>query len=428
MSLLAYIPPPPTNGIRVGPLFFHLYGLCIAVGILAAVSLARRRWAKQGRDPAELERAAFWGVVAGFVGGRLAYVSTHTGDFEGRWLHVVAVWEGGLALYGGLTLGIAVGVLVAWRQRLPVGKALDAAIPGIPLAQAFGRWGNYFNQELFGTPTRLPWALEVEPRYRPDRYISSETFHPTFLYESLFNLLVCGLLIWIGRARRLRTGSLVLCYAVLYATGRFFLELLRTDTTYRLAGLSRNAYVSIAVVLLGAAVLVWRERRAPGADQDQDEEEGAGAAALAAVAAATGDRVASEDASAGGEATAEGGTADTEARAGGAARSGAADGEAETGETATPGAGAADHGEAAAGEAATPGAGAADDGEAAAGGKPPDEAPTDEAPTDEAPADEAVADEVPVAGERGAEDGAAEDGEDAAGGTRRRRWQPLRRR
>ena len=287
MSPLAYIPPPPTNGIHLGPLFFHLYGLCIAIGILAAVSLARRRWQQAGHDPAELERAAFWGVVAGFVGGRLAYVSTHSGDFAGRWLHVVAVWEGGLALYGGLTLGIAVGALVAWRQGLPVGAALDAAVPGIPLAQAFGRWGNYFNQELFGTPTRLPWALEVEPRYRPDRYAGFETFHPTFLYESLFNLLVCGLLVWIGNTRRLRTGSLLLCYAVLYATGRFFLELLRTDTTYRLAGLSRNAYVSILAVLAGSAALVWRERRRRRADEEQDEE--ASASALAAVAAVTGE-------------------------------------------------------------------------------------------------------------------------------------------
>jgi prolipoprotein diacylglyceryl transferase len=276
MSPLAYIPPPPTNGIQVGPLFFHFYGLCIALGILAAVSLARRRWQQAGHDPAELERAAFWGVVAGFVGGRLGYVATHTGDFQGRWLHVVAIWEGGLALYGGLTLGIAVGVLVAWRQGLPVGAALDAAIPGIPLAQAFGRWGNYFNQELFGTPTKLPWALEVEPQYRPDRYAGFETFHPTFLYESLYNLLIVAVLIWIGRTRRLRAGSLVLCYAILYATGRFLLELLRTDTTYRLAGLSRNAWVSILVVVVAATVLVLRERR--GRDQPVEEPAAADAA------------------------------------------------------------------------------------------------------------------------------------------------------
>jgi prolipoprotein diacylglyceryl transferase len=396
MSPLAYIPPPPTNGIQVGPLFFHLYGLCIAIGILAAVSLARRRWQQMGHDPAELERAAFWGVVAGFVGGRLAYVSTHTGDFEGRWLHVVAVWEGGLALYGGLTLGIVVGALVAWRQGLPVGEALDAAIPGIPLAQAFGRWGNYFNQELFGTPTKLPWALEVEPRYRPDRYVGFETFHPTFLYESLFNLLICGLLIWIGRARRLRTGSLLLCYAVLYATVRFFLELLRTDTTYRLAGLSRNAWVSIAVVLAGSAALVLRERRARGADEDED----ASASAVAAVAAATGDQVPSDAAPAVGDSAARNGNdeaAEAEAAAGGGS-SAAGDG----------GAGEED-GAAEAEAAASGGSSAADNGGAT---------------KEDGAADEAAAG---ATGE-GSADGAGDDGGGVAGETPRRRWQPLRRR
>jgi prolipoprotein diacylglyceryl transferase len=373
MSPLAFIPPPPTNGIHLGPLFFHLYGLCIATGILAAVSLARRRWQQAGHDPAELERAAFWGVVAGFVGGRLAYVSTHTGDFAGRWLHVVAVWEGGLALYGGLTLGIAVGALVAWRQGLPVGEALDAAVPGIPLAQAFGRWGNYFNQELFGTPTRLPWALEVEPRYRPDRYAGLETFHPTFLYESLFNLLVCGLLIWIGNTRRLRSGSLLLCYAVLYATGRFCLELLRTDTTYRLAGLSRNAYVSILVVLAGSAALVWRERRGRRADEERDED--ASASALAAVAAVTGEPP----------------PATTAAGGGSSARDGR--GEAPDG-----------------GEAGGRGAdGAEGAGTAAAGG------------------DEASGRDPAAEGEA-ADGGAPAQGGDQAGGTLRRRWQALRRR
>jgi prolipoprotein diacylglyceryl transferase len=401
MSPLAYIPPPPTNGVHVGPLFFHLYGLCIAIGILAAVSLARRRWRQMGHDPAELERAAFWGVVAGFVGGRLAYVSTHTGDFAGRWPHVVAVWEGGLALYGGLTLGVAVGALVAWRQGLPVGATLDAAVPGIPLAQAFGRWGNYFNQELFGTPTRVPWALEVEPRYRPARYAGFETFHPTFLYESLFNLLVCGLLIWIGNTRRLRTGSLLLCYGVLYATGRFFLELLRTDTTYRLAGLSRNAYVSIAVVLAGSAALVWRERRGRGADEEQDEQ--ASASALAAVAAVTGapppDAPSSGAGSAtrdGGDEAADGDEAPARDQPAGAAGNGAAD------------AGAAEGGAVAANDRAADAEAAADAaGTSAAGG-------------------EADGKDRAAGGE--AADGEAAEDYDATGGTLRRRWQTLRRR
>jgi prolipoprotein diacylglyceryl transferase len=260
-AVLAYIPPPPTNGFHIGPLFFHFYGLAIAIGVLCAFWLARRRWQQAGRDPGEIEVAGIWAVVAGFIGGRLAYVSTHSGDFSGRWLHVFAIWEGGLALYGGLTLGILTGVFVAWRRGLPVLLALDAAIPGIPLAQAFGRWGNYFNQELFGTPTRVPWALQVEPAHRPLKYQAFATFHPTFLYESIWDLVIVGVLLWLSARRRLRVGSIVLCYLLLYAFGRFLLELIRTDTTYRLFGLSRNAYVSLAVMLGAGTWLYLRERR-----------------------------------------------------------------------------------------------------------------------------------------------------------------------
>jgi prolipoprotein diacylglyceryl transferase len=142
-------------------------------------------------------------------------------------------------------------------------RALDAAIPAIPLAQAFGRWGNYFNQELFGTPTTVPWALEVDPEHRPERYADAATFHPTFLYESLWNLAVVGILLRVSATRRLRPGSLSLLYLLLYGAGRFGLELLRTDTTYRLLGLSRNGWISLAVVT-GASVWLWRrERRRP---------------------------------------------------------------------------------------------------------------------------------------------------------------------
>ena len=264
-NLLAFIPPPPSRGFHIGPLFFHFYGLAIAIGVLCAFWLARKRWQDLGRDPGEIEIAGIWAVVAGFIGGRLAYVSTHTGDFRGRWLHVFAIWEGGLALYGGLTLGILTGIYVAWRRRLPVLLALDAAIPGIPLAQAFGRWGNYFNQELFGTPTKVPWALEVDPAYRPAKYRAFETFHPTFLYESLWDLVIVGTLLWLSARRKLHTGSIVLCYLGMYAFGRFGLELIRTDTTFRLLGLSRNAWVSLGVVVGAGVWLYLRERHRPAA-------------------------------------------------------------------------------------------------------------------------------------------------------------------
>jgi prolipoprotein diacylglyceryl transferase len=260
---LAFIPPPPIDGFQIGPLKLHLYGLCIAAGVLAAFWLANRRWVAAGGKPGELERPGIWAVAAGFLGARIAYVSTHTDRFHGRWWEVLFIWQGGLALYGGLTLGILTGIWAARRYRLPVLRALDAAIPAIPLAQAFGRWGNYFNQELFGTPTTLPWALEVEPGFRPERYRQFETFHPTFLYESLYNLAVVAVLLRVGATRRLRPGSLALLYLVLYGAGRFLLELLRTDTTFRLFGLSRNAYVSLAVVVGGSVWLFLRERRRP---------------------------------------------------------------------------------------------------------------------------------------------------------------------
>jgi prolipoprotein diacylglyceryl transferase len=307
---LAFIPPPPTDGVQIGPLFLHLYGLCIALGVLAAFWLANRRWVAAGGKPGELERPGIWAVAAGFIGGRLAYVATHTGDFSDRPWEVFYIWKGGLALYGGLTLGILTGIWAARRYHLPVLRALDAAIPAIPLAQAFGRWGNYFNQELFGTPTTLPWALEVDPQFRPERYAEFATFHPTFLYESLYNLLVAWILIFVGARRRLRPGSLALLYLVLYGAGRFLLELLRTDTTYRLLGLSRNAYVSLAVMVGGSVWLYLRERRRPPAEQPGEPEEpapeaaegaGAGEGAGAAAPAAEGDAPATaEEAPAGG--------------------------------------------------------------------------------------------------------------------------------
>jgi prolipoprotein diacylglyceryl transferase len=307
---VAYIPASPGTGFHIGPLFFHFYGLMIAIGVLCAFWLARRRWAQAGHNPAEIEVPGIWAVVAGLLGGRLAYISTHSGEFRGRWLHVFAIWEGGLALYGGLTLGILTGIYVARRRGLPVLPTLDAAIPGIPLAQAFGRWGNYFNQELFGTPTKLPWALEVDSAHRPARYASFTTFHPTFLYESIWDLMVVGVLLYLSARRKLRTGSVVLCYLGLYAVGRFGLELIRTDTTYRLLGLSRNAYVSLAVMLGAGIWLYLRERGRPPEETREPAAVGAvaaGGGAGTAPTAAAQDPVPPEQTGPGGPAAGTGG-------------------------------------------------------------------------------------------------------------------------
>lgn len=258
---LASIPSPSFNQIEIGPLDVHIYGILIAIGVAVAFTLTRNRWEARGGDPDFADRVMLRAVVFGFIGARLAYVSTHLGRFDGDPLdpwQVIAVWEGGLALFGGLTLGIITAYIMLKRADASVLHAMDAAAVGIPLAQAIGRWGNYFNQELFGTPTDLPWGLEIDPANRPAAYPDAETFHPTFLYESLYNLAVVGVLLLLERRRSLKPGSLMGTYLALYGLGRFLLELIRTDTTFRLLGLSRNAWVAL---LVSAAAGIWLYRR-----------------------------------------------------------------------------------------------------------------------------------------------------------------------
>jgi prolipoprotein diacylglyceryl transferase len=261
--MLATIPPPPGQQIDIGPLSIHFYGVLIGIGALLAIAIGRRRYAALGGDPDLIDRIGVVAVLAGLVGARLGYVTTHLSNYSGRPFAVLFVWEGGLAIFPGLALGFAAGIWYARRLGMPIMPTLDAMVPGIPLAQAFGRWGNYFNQELYGTPSTLPWALEVEPAYRVPEYAEFSTFHPTFLYESLLNLLLFVTLLWIGRRKSLRQGSIVWAYLVGYGAIRFCVELLRTDTTFRFYGLSRNNWAALVAFLAGLALLRWWQRRAP---------------------------------------------------------------------------------------------------------------------------------------------------------------------
>jgi prolipoprotein diacylglyceryl transferase len=284
MHLLAAIPPPPGNVIDIGPLTIHYYGIALATGAMLGASWTRRRYVARGGDPALADRVAVWAIVAGFIGARLAYVSTHLDRFlPGDPLGMLRVWEGGLAFFGGLTFGAVTAILLVRRWGGSVPHFADAAAPAIPLAQAFGRWGNYFNQELYGTSTDLPWALQIE---RGGQIV--DTVHPTFLYEMLGNLLIVGALLLVERRRSLRAGSLMFVYAMGYGVLRFCTELIRTDTTFRIFGISRNGWVAVLILLLGIAGLVWRNRgpqpvRAEDADGggtdgeavgDDDAEEG----------------------------------------------------------------------------------------------------------------------------------------------------------
>ncbi len=265
--LLASIPSPGSKAIEIGPVSLRAYGLMIALGVLAGVELARRRFAAKGLDPDHMSAIALWAVPAGLIGSRLYHVITDWKRFRGDWWSVVEIWEGGLGVPGGILAGTLVGVWVAKRHRLPLGLAADAVAPAIPLAQAIGRLGNWFNQEVFGRPSDLPWALEIDPQNRPARYADEPTFHPTFLYEGLWNLALAGLLIWLDRRRLVRRGRLFAVYVLGYGVGRFWIEALRADEASLLLGIRVNLWVSGAMVLGGLAWLLW-----PAGEEPDDPE------------------------------------------------------------------------------------------------------------------------------------------------------------
>lgn len=257
--MISSIPSPSDGSISLGPLELRAYGLMIALGVLAAVKVATTRWVRRGGTAEDLTTVATWAVPAGLVGARIYHVITDHQRFEGRWLHAFAIWEGGLGIWGGVALGALVGWLVARRRGVDATAMLDACAPAIPLAQAIGRVGNWFNQELFGRPTDLPWALEIDPEHRPAGYLEDATFHPTFLYEALWCLLVLGVVIWAERRFSLRRGRAFALYVAAYTFGRFWIEALRIDDAHHILGLRLNDWVSLAV--FGAAVVFLLRRR-----------------------------------------------------------------------------------------------------------------------------------------------------------------------
>jgi prolipoprotein diacylglyceryl transferase len=261
LRLVAAIPSPSENAIHLGPLQLRAYGLAIALGVIAAVAIARRRWAARGGDPADINGIAVWAVLAGLAGARAYHVLTDLDRFAGRWWHALAVWEGGLGIPGGLAAGVVAGVVVARRRGLPAAQLLDVVAPAIPVAQAIGRLGNWFNQELFGRPTNLPWGLRIDPDHRPAGYADVATYHPTFLYEALWNLALAALLIaWERRHPHQRPGRLFALYVAGYALGRLWVEALRIDPATRLLGLRVNIWTSLAA-LTGATAWLLITRR-----------------------------------------------------------------------------------------------------------------------------------------------------------------------
>ena len=259
--LLASIPSPGSRSIEIGPLDLRAYGLAIAVGVIAAVIIGQRRWQRAGGDPSDIVDISTWAVPAGIVGARAWHVLTDWEKFRGDWLDAFAIWKGGLGIPGALIAGVLAGIVVARRKDISLAGVLDAVAPAIPVAQAIGRLGNWFNQELFGRPTDLPWGLEIDPENRPVRFAHEETFHPTFLYEALWNLALAAGLVLLGRRRRLREGQLFVLYVAGYAVGRLWVEMLRVDPASKLLGLRVNIWTSIVALVLALAVLVARSRQ-----------------------------------------------------------------------------------------------------------------------------------------------------------------------
>ena len=257
MTFLASIPSPSSGTLDLGPITIHMYGLMLLLGIAACIWLTGVRWVHRGGDWDLIFRVAVWGVGAGIVGARLYHIATSWDELPEEWWGPFAVWEGGLGIWGGIGLGVIVGAIVAHRSGASALALLDAAAPGLLVAQAIGRVGNWWNQELFGEPTTLPWGLEIDPERRPDQYLLSETFHPVFLYEALWNLFAAGVLLVLDRFYRFRPPALFALYVVLYTGCRFFLEQLRVDPSKEWAGMRINAWVSLVLFVAALAFFIW---------------------------------------------------------------------------------------------------------------------------------------------------------------------------
>jgi prolipoprotein diacylglyceryl transferase len=271
MALAAsmHIPSPPVNGFHLGPLFIHFYGLMYVVAITLAIIITRRRWRAVGGNPALVTDMATWAVPAGIIGGRIYFDITTPFDIRpDTWWGVFAVWDGGLGIWGGIAAGVAVGIWRVHRAGADWRLMCDAVAPALLVAQAVGRIGNYFNQELFGKPTSLPWGLAISQAAKqnsgmPAQYLKYSYFQPSFLYELIWDLALAAFLVWLGHHRRIRPPGLLALYVAGYAGYRIFEETIRIDSSAYFLGLRLNFFIAIVVTLAGLAWFVFTQR--PGA-------------------------------------------------------------------------------------------------------------------------------------------------------------------
>ena len=281
MNLISSIPSPTISSFTLGPVTVHFYALFILAGIIVATVVTAGRMRSRGMEAGAAIDIAIWAVPFGIIGGRLFHVFTHASDYFGEgkdWVSMFKLWEGGLAIYGALIFG-AIGAFIGSQVDIKFGKKViirsagirflsfaDALVPGLLAAQALGRWGNYFNVELFGEPTDLPWGLEIPYANQayPIGLPQGILFHPTFLYESLWSLLGIGVLLLLEQRMNLRWGRMFGLYLIWYSTGRFFIEGIRLDPSDVYLGLRTNQWSAILGFLAGLALIVYQNSRHSG--------------------------------------------------------------------------------------------------------------------------------------------------------------------
>lgn len=257
--ILSFIPSPPINGFHLGSLYIHFYGLMYVIGIGLAIYITRRRWRALGGNPDLVTDVAIWGVPAGIIGGRIYFDLTTPADIPHVWYGIFAVWSGGLGIWGGVAGGALAGVWRVRRAGESAGLMANAVAPALLVAQAIGRIGNYFNQELFGKPSTLPWAVQISAAARarsgmPAADMRFTTFQPSFLYELIFDLACAAFLVWLSNRRQIRPWGLFALYVAGYSAYRIFEETIRIDSSQYFFGMRLNFWVAIGMTLVG---LVW---------------------------------------------------------------------------------------------------------------------------------------------------------------------------
>jgi prolipoprotein diacylglyceryl transferase len=253
----AYIPSPSSSGFHLGPFFVHAYGLAYVFAVAAAIIVTRELWRRDGGDPRLPQEIAVWAFPAGLIGGRIYFLITTPSQIPPHWWGPFAIWKGGLGIWGGIAGGVLVGLwYIRWRglTREEVRRLLDCAAPGLLAAQAIGRIGNYFNQELFGKPSTLLWALKIDPAHRPPGYEQYATFQPTFLYEIIWNVTLAAGLAWLVRRRQFKPPGVFALYIAGYSAFRVFEDTIRIDYSNYVLGMRLNFWIALLVCLAG---LTW---------------------------------------------------------------------------------------------------------------------------------------------------------------------------